>query len=102
MLMRSRKRSELFVRDSSAMLEHVQSRTGTIFCLASGAAFGAMAVFGKLSYDEGVNVGTLLSVRFVLGGLLFWVIARVTGATSQLRELSRRDLLTSVALGAFG
>jgi drug/metabolite transporter (DMT)-like permease len=27
---------------------------GTLFCLASGAAFGAMAIFGKLAYDEGV------------------------------------------------
>src|SRR3954454_19602178 len=80
----------------------MQRRTGTIFCLASGAAFGAMAVFGKLSYDEGVNVATLLSVRFVLGALLFWGIATVTGAASQLRELSQRDVLTGLALGAFG
>lgn len=34
---------------------------GTLFCLASGAAFGAMAVFGKLAFDEGASVGTLLS-----------------------------------------
>ena len=27
------------------------------FCLASGAAFGAMAVFGKLAYAEGATVG---------------------------------------------
>ena len=31
--------------------------TGTLLCLASGAAFGAMAVFGKLAYDEGATVG---------------------------------------------
>ena len=31
-----------------------------LFCLASGAAFGAMAVFGKLAYAEGATVGTLL------------------------------------------
>ena len=32
-----------------------------LFCLASGAAFGAMAVFGKLAYAEGATVGTLLA-----------------------------------------
>src|SRR4051794_41683694 len=45
---------------------------GTLFCLASGAAFGAMAVFGKLSYGEGATVGTLLAVRFTFAAALFW------------------------------
>ena len=36
------------------------------FCLASAAAFGAMGIFGKLAYDEGATVGTLLATRFVL------------------------------------
>ena len=40
--------------------------TGTLMCIASAAAFGAMAVFGKLAYGEGVSVGTLLAARFVL------------------------------------
>ena len=31
-----------------------------LLCLASGTAFGAMAVFGKLAYDNGATVGTLL------------------------------------------
>ena len=39
--------------------------SGTILCLASAAAFGAMGVFGKLAYDEGATVGTLLAVRFL-------------------------------------
>ena len=36
----------------------------------SAAAFGCMAIFGKLAYDEGVTVGTLLSARFALAALL--------------------------------
>ena len=40
--------------------------SGSLFCLASAAAFGAMGVVGKLAYGEGATVGTLLSVRFVL------------------------------------
>ena len=45
---------------------------GTVFCLSSGAAFGAMGVFGKLAYGEGATVGTLLAVRFTLAAALFW------------------------------
>ena len=37
---------------------------GAIFCLLSAIGFGAMAIFGKLAYDEGVTVGDLLLVRF--------------------------------------
>ena len=33
---------------------------GPLFVLASGAAFGAMGIFGKLAYGEGATVGTLL------------------------------------------
>ena len=35
-------------------------------CLLSAAGFGAMAIFGKLAYDAGVEVGELLLVRFAL------------------------------------
>src|SRR5436190_14360525 len=46
--------------------------SGTLMCLGSGAAFGAMAIFGKLAYGEGATVGTLLAVRFTLAAVLFW------------------------------
>ena len=72
--------------------------TGLLFCLASGAAFGAMAVFGKLAYDEGATVGTLLAVRFSLAALLFWA----GGAVRALRALPRHDVLAGLALGACG
>jgi drug/metabolite transporter (DMT)-like permease len=72
-------------------------------CIGSAAGFGAMAVFGKLAYDEGTTVGTLLSARFALAALLFWVLVlagREAGAG--LRGLPRRDLLMALGLGAFG
>jgi drug/metabolite transporter (DMT)-like permease len=71
---------------------------GTLFCLASGAAFGAMAVFGKLAYDEGATVGTLLAVRFTLAAVLFWA----GGALRAVRALERRDIAGGLALGACG
>jgi drug/metabolite transporter (DMT)-like permease len=79
------------------------SRSGALYCLASAAGFGAMGVFGKLAYDEGVTVGTLLSARFVLAAVLFWLIlVCARGGIRELRSLSRRDLLIAVALGAMG
>jgi drug/metabolite transporter (DMT)-like permease len=75
---------------------------GALFCLASAAAFGAMGVFGKLAYDEGANVGTLLATRFVLAAALFWAFAVCTGAARDLRALSRRDVGIALALGAVG
>jgi drug/metabolite transporter (DMT)-like permease len=72
-------------------------------CIGSAAGFGAMAVFGKLAYDEGATVGTLLSVRFALAAVLFWVLLLTGGeAGPGLRGLARRDLLMALGLGAFG
>lgn len=79
------------------------SRTGALYCLASAAGFGAMGVFGKLAYEEGVTVGTLLSTRFVLAAVLFWLIlVCARGGIRELRSLTRRDLLIAIALGAVG
>ena len=58
---------------------------GALLCLASAVAFGAMAIFGKLAYDDGATVGTLLSVRFVLAAALFWALVRRSGAARHLR-----------------
>jgi drug/metabolite transporter (DMT)-like permease len=75
---------------------------GTVLCLASGAAFGAMAVFGKLAYDEGTTVGTLLVVRFALAAALFWLVVLASGGAREVRALRRRDIIAGLALGACG
>ena len=73
--------------------------SGTLLCLASAAAFGAMGVFGRLAYDDGATVGTLLAVRFVLAAALCWALVLARG---ELGSLSRRDALAALALGAVG
>lgn len=73
---------------------------GLLLCLASAAAFGTMGIFGKLAYDAGATVGTLLAVRFGLAALLFWGASLGTGALHGLRGLPRRDVLIALALGA--
>jgi drug/metabolite transporter (DMT)-like permease len=68
-------------------------------CLGSGAAFGAMAVFGKLAYDDGATVGTLLAIRFALAAALFWAL--VLGAREGTGP-GGRDVVLGLALGAGG
>jgi len=71
-------------------------------CLGSGAAFGAMAIFGKLAYDEGATVGTLLAIRFALAAALFWMLVFASGAAHEVRAMTRRDVRLGIALGACG
>jgi drug/metabolite transporter (DMT)-like permease len=75
---------------------------GTVQCLASGAAFGAMGIFGKLAYGEGATVSTLLAVRFTLAAALFWIVLAATGRLRAVRALARRDVLAALGLGAAG
>ncbi|MFC6159334.1 DMT family transporter [Kribbella jiaozuonensis] len=72
---------------------------GRLFCLLSAAAFGVMAVFGKLAYDAGVSVDALLLVRFGLAGGLLLIVALARGS---LRNLPRRAVLTGLGMGVFG
>jgi drug/metabolite transporter (DMT)-like permease len=76
--------------------------SGSLLCLGSAAAFGAMGVLGKLAYDDGATVGTLLAVRFLLAAALFWGLVLAGGATAEIRTLGGRDLALALALGAFG
>ena len=75
---------------------------GAILCLASAAAFGAMGIFGKLAYGEGATVGTLLTWRFVLAAVLFWLVLLATGGVRGVRTMARRDVGIALALGAVG
>ena len=67
-----------------------------LFCLGSATAFGAMAVLGKLAYDDGATVGTLLALRFSIAAALFWVLA----PWPELRAVSARDIGVGLGLGA--
>jgi drug/metabolite transporter (DMT)-like permease len=75
---------------------------GTLMCLGSGAAFGAMAIFGKLAYGAGATVGTLLAVRFLLAAVVFWGLVLAGGAAREVRTLGRRDVGIALGLGGVG
>jgi drug/metabolite transporter (DMT)-like permease len=74
-------------------------RSGTILCLGSATAFGAMAAFGKLAYDNGATVGTLLAVRFGLAATLFWALLLARGGAAEVRTLARGEVTLALALG---
>src|SRR4051812_9374336 len=76
------------------------SRLGSVCCAASAVAFGAMAVFGKLAFDAGVGVLTLLFVRFTIAAPLLWTAA--LRRRSALVRAGARTLLGGLALGAVG
>jgi drug/metabolite transporter (DMT)-like permease len=61
-----------------------------------------MAVFGKLAYDEGVTVGTLLTARFAMAAVMFWGLVLSSGAVGELRALAGRDVSLGLALGGCG
>jgi drug/metabolite transporter (DMT)-like permease len=78
------------------------SPAGSLLCLGSAAAFGAMAIFGKLAFDEGATAGTLLTVRFALAAATLWCVLGVRGALPAVRKASHRDVAIALGLGACG
>jgi drug/metabolite transporter (DMT)-like permease len=84
---------------------------GPALCLLSAACFGAMGVFGKLAYDAGVSADALLLLRFTLAAALLGALLALrpqlrsiksAAAPSAPARLSRRLVLTGLALGALG
>jgi drug/metabolite transporter (DMT)-like permease len=78
-------------------------RLGGAFCVASAIAFGALAVFGKLAYEAGVGVLTLLAVRFAIAAPVLWAAAlQRRRRRSALAGAGARTVLAALALGAIG
>ncbi|MDO5503592.1 MAG: DMT family transporter [Actinomycetia bacterium] len=74
---------------------------GRLLILASAACFGAMAIFGKYAYEEGVTPSQLLLVRFVLAGaVLLCVVALQPRQRAAARRLTRGPVITGLAMGA--
>jgi drug/metabolite transporter (DMT)-like permease len=73
--------------------------------LLSAVAFGFMPVFAKLAYAEGINLNTLLGIRFALAALSIWAIWAATHSgtwTKNAETTWPKVVLPLVALGAFG
>lgn len=59
---------------STLAADRVASRAGIALVLASGCAFAFAPVTAKLAYQDDVQVATLLTLRFVLTAILFWIV----------------------------
>ncbi len=73
---------------------------GPLLCLVSATCFGAMAIFGKLAYDDGVSPEALVWLRFVLAAVLLGLLLLLP--KQRPSKLARGPVLTALALGAFG
>lgn len=71
---------------------------GALLCLISAAGFGFAAVFAKESYRAGLNVPTMLAVRFAIAAAVFWALV----AWRRPRWPARRTVFAAVGLGSIG
>ncbi|MDT8900214.1 DMT family transporter [Anaeroselena agilis] len=69
---------------------------GVALALLSALGFSLLPIFGIFAYREGVNVNTLLFLRFTLTALFLFAYA---GARKQAFTVSRRQLALLFALG---
>src|SRR3954471_1669081 len=51
-----------------------REREGLLLCLVSAAGFGAMAIFAKQAYATGLDVTTLLALRFPIAAAMLWAL----------------------------
>ena len=80
------------------MIEPPNRVAGMAFVVASASAFGAMAIFARYAYRDGVDTTTLLALRFTIAGAILVAASAAAGASWP----RGRDLATLVALGAVG
>lgn len=71
---------------------------GVLFIILSASGFGAMPIFAKIAYADGVDLPTLLFLRFSIAGALMAVAMFVHGA----RWPRGRNLALLMAMGAVG
>jgi drug/metabolite transporter (DMT)-like permease len=73
-------------------------RRGALLVAVSAAAFGALPIFARLSYDAGADLYGILVSRFAIGAAVLALIALARGA----RWPRGRTLLAVLAMGALG
>lgn len=71
---------------------------GTLYTLASAACFGSMAIFGRKAYASGVDVPSLLLLRFTIAAALMWGLLFARG----LKLPRGKGLVMLVIMGAVG
>ncbi len=70
-----------------------REREGVLCCIMAATAYSVTAVFAKLAYAAGVNVVTLLTVRYLIAATLFWLLIPRFGNGMPPRATITRGLL---------
>lgn len=73
-----------------------REREGVLMCALAAAGFGTMAVVAKLAYRTGIDVVSLLAIRFTIAAVVLWLIALHRGVA---RVPGWRIGLISLAIG---
>lgn len=73
-------------------------RAGVLLCFVSGISFGLAAVFAKEAFAAGWSVPALLTARFMVAAIVFWIVV----AIRRPPRPSTRTVLICVGLGAVG
>jgi drug/metabolite transporter (DMT)-like permease len=71
---------------------------GTIYILASALCFGSMAIFARMAYASGVDIPTLLLLRFFIASILMWGLLLL----KRMKLPKGRGMVMLVAIGAVG
>lgn len=77
---------------------------GVLFILLAGICFGSLGIFGKLFMSTGLEVGQVLSIRFLFASSILGCIflgLKLTGKTN-LFKVSKAQFLTCLLLGVLG
>jgi drug/metabolite transporter (DMT)-like permease len=83
---------------ASAQKARRDHRVGTVYILASAMCFGSMAIFARLAYASGVDIPTLLLLRFAIASILMWTLL----LWKRMPLPRGRGLVMLVAMGAVG
>jgi drug/metabolite transporter (DMT)-like permease len=75
-----------------------------LLVLLSAAAFGGLPVFAKLAYAEGVNLKTLLALRFTIAAVVMWVLWAYQRSQKREGQAATRwaQILPLIVMGALG
>lgn len=77
-----------------------KSLTGIIEITLGSLGFGFLGIFGKWAFASGLNVGELLTYRFMIAALVLWVALFIFQRDKIV--LPKSQLVISACLGVFG
>ncbi|MGI8687289.1 MAG: DMT family transporter [Thermomicrobiales bacterium] len=77
-----------------------REREGVLCCIMAATAYSVTATFAKLAYAAGVNVVTLLTMRYLIAVALFWLLIPRFGDGMPPRATITRGILLGAVFQA--